>query len=1254
MDARSEAIRVTLLGRFRVSVGGSDIAFPTKKATSLFALLLLKRGVRLSRESVAAALWPDADEEHARRNLSMSLWRVRREIRALPNISLHSGTDGIQLDWLGVDVDLDRFRELVARAAACPHEERRELLEKAEATYTGDLLEGISDDWCEEDRRSLRATFEGLLREISAACLGAAQYSQAIERLERLVRLSPYDEDAHRELIRGYYMAGRRGVALSHFQAMKRTFSKELQTSPSPATVQLYEHIRAHSDWVLPSEGKERAGDGTGESSDPFATIPLIGRGDEIARMSRALDHALQGKGAAFLVCGDIGVGKTKLIETVMAEAGLRGFDTLLGACPDLEYPPPYQVFIQALWPRLRGRSGYTEGLAALAGQVTESVPSLDTPANRPDFAGRADSAMLNEYMVNLLLDSLHAARPTLLVLEDIHRIDGATEGLLASLLSRVEAARLVVVLSARRGERDSDRVIASILSAGAEAVELVPLGKGDVPRFIGAILGHIVPMHHLADFVHQRTGGVPLFMVELLKFLVSERYVRKRLDGGWALDEKSVAADSWRVPSQVLEAVRRRISRLESEARGLLAIAAVIGSDVPFELLERLLGVPEDRLIETVEHLLDSRLLVESDKGLRFPHESIRTAALSILSRTRLRKLHSRIAGILEVLTPVKTSEIAWHYNEAGNFTKAALFFESSGDKARLLHANEDAVRYYSQAISSVRSAGGEAEEVLRQLAVLLLKRSEVLDLVGNRSLQGQDIELILKIAAKLGDRHLRGQGLLLQSQVLCRMNQNADALTAASEAERLFRAAEDPKGSAQAAQSVGLVYVNLRNERKAGQAFRRSVELFKKAGDRAGEARALVHLGTVMTIARNNTMSMQYLNRAEEIIRELGDKRSLAWAIMQKGVLCRYAGQGDRSEDLLLTGVGLLEEIGDKVGEARGRAQLSCTRVAIGKLREGLRDAVVAACLARESLDIRAMILILNTNAYTSLRCLGAFARAQVCVRDAIRMASEDGGAENIATYYDTMAAILLDKGDWEGASRWGRQAMSLHKKWEGHFSFVGDEICYHLGLAYLRLGKLGPATRLLNRAVDSWRRSGDLVELIRGVSALGELALAKGETDKALEAAREVEKLLRRVDGLEQIQQVYWVQHKIYAAAGARVAARRALRKACAEIGRQLHTLKGRARRRFLAIPVHGEILREAAQHGLEIRDLGMAERDWRPASDPALRIDQRRRAVLDLIAGGDTNQRGIAERLGVSTRTVGSDVAALRREGLIGPN
>jgi len=953
-------------------------------------------------------------------------------LAGIPNFAVDAARYGVRLLCTNAEVDVDSFRLAVRRAEDSTGDERRRYLEEAESAYAGDLLEGFSDEWCEDERRVLRTAYEEVLRDLSSVYMEMGQYQRAVERLQRLVQMNPYDEDAHRELIRAYYVAGRRGAALSHFDSMRKFFLKELQSAPSSATIRLYDHIRAQtkpmdlSDDSKSLDGSELVADLVG-----WPNIPIIGRARELAQMTRDLDRAFAGDGSAAIVCGDIGVGKTKLVEAVMVEAKLRGFEVLVGTCPDLEYPPPYHVLIQALWPRLRGRSGSSDSISIVVDEIARNLSLLVTTRPNSENTPRADSAVLNEFVVSLLTDSHSGSSPTLLVLEDIHRIDGATEGLLLTLLARVRGARFYLLLSARRGEGNSDRIVASVLSAGARVIELAPASKSDIPMFVRALLGDVVPEGRLVEFLYERTSGVALFMVELLKFLVAERYVRRRLDGGWLFDEKSIAAENWRVPSRVLEVIRRRISRLTCEQRKFLSVAAVVGSEVPFEILERLLGVPEDRFVETVEGLLSTHLLGESGHGLRFPHESIRTAALSALSRARLRTLHAKTAAILETLAPSKAIEIAWHHREAGNLERAAHFFEVSGDRARALHANEDAARYYSQAVSCIRDLGSEEQDTRSRLTTLLLKRCEVLDLAGDRGAQAEDINAIIDLAAKLGDRLLLGRGFHLRSQVQCRMNQNELALMSASEAGRLFEEAGDTRGGALAAEAMGLVHLNLRNQTAASHAFQRALRLFRKVGDRSGEARALVNLATTRALAGENVVSLVYLDQAEGILRGHGDKRTLAAAILQKGILYRYLGECVRSEALLRAGIGIMEEIGDKVGQARGRSQLSCTRVAMGNLREGLREAQVAMRLAREAKDVRAMIVILNNTAFSSLRCLGSFQRAERFVRGALRMVIEDGGSEDTSIYYDTMAGILLSKGDYEGALRWGRQAMSQYKR-------------------------------------------------------------------------------------------------------------------------------------------------------------------------------------------------------------------------------
>jgi tetratricopeptide (TPR) repeat protein len=1070
-------------------------------------------------------------------------------------------------------------------------------------------------------------------------------YDVAVARLVEVVRMEPLTEDSQRELMRAYYLNGQPEAALTQFDALKHTLNTELGIDPSAASVELREYIAQTSRWSLHRHRDIHTTQLSGLG--PTHEMPLVGRSREAEILVQRLDQALAGRGSCALICGDLGVGKTRLVRAVIDEARLRGFDVLSATCPELEVTPPYSVFLQALWPRVKRRAlvsnrvGTVIDRLAAEGGIPEHFDDLEKVSPQS-----IDGSVLNEYLLRLLLDPQgpEGQQPaTLFVIEDIHRIDGATEGVLVALLSRLQERRLFVLLSLRQGERESERIRTGLVVAGAELLELYPLGREDVTNFLQAVLGHVSSLDRLSDYAYRHTGGVPLFLVELLNLLFEEGFLRRRFGGGFSLEEAILTDGAVRVPGRVLEIIRRRMHRLTPGARTLLATAAVVGPTTSYEVLEQLLGIPEDELIETVESLVALKLLNDDGRVVSFPHESIRLAALNLQSRSRIRRVHRRVANLLERLAPNRVGEIGWHFSEAGEAEAASRYFEIAGDRAKHVRANEDAIRLYSSSIEHAKlSQDGQAG--LRRLAELLLKRQEVLDLTGDRSAQGEDILSVLRVARAVQDQALLGKGLLLRSQVLSRMNKNGEALRLARMAESLFNRSRDLTGEARAAEAVGLTYVNLRNREKAQEAFERSLRLFLEVGDSAGRARALMNLGTTHALAGDSRVGIQYLNDAEGLLRDLGDPRALAGVLLQKGVLYRYLGRTAQSEGLLEAGVDLMREIGDRVGEARGRSQLACTKAALGKMREGLAEALLAIQLSRRARDTRAMIVSMNNAAYSNLRCLGEFRRAERYLNSVLRLVAEGGVTENPAIYYDTMSAIRLDQEDYAGALRWARQAQALFRKWRGPFSYVSDDIAYRMGVAYLRLGQPDRALSFLKQCVNSWRRRSDLGQLVHGVAALGEVYLVSGAAGAALRCAREIERLLRCVQGVEQVQRVYLVQCRIYREVGARAAARRALTRAQAAVVEQARTLKGRLRRQFIA--ANRAVFEADGLRSSKAVPIVLSRLSELPANRAA-RIDQRRNAILVLMTKGQLDRRAVAERFGVSLRTVRNDLAQLRR-------
>ncbi|HEY6072993.1 MAG TPA: HTH domain-containing protein, partial [Anaerolineales bacterium] len=374
---------------------------------------------------------------------------------------------------------------------------------------------------------------------------------------------------------------------------------------------------------------------------------------------------------------------------------------------------------------------------------------------------------------------------------------------------------------------------------------------------------------------------------------------------------------------------------------------------------------------------------------------------------------------------------------------------------------------------------------------------------------------------------------------------------------------------------------------------------------------------------------------------------------ALLQKGVFCRCLGQAEKSESLLLHGLNLMRDRGDRVGEARGLSQLAYTHMTLGLLRKAVHEARRSIQLATDAGDTRGRIVFRNNAAYAVHRCLGDFGKAKRLVREALSLVRISERRENQAIYFDTMAAILHDEGEYVAAYQWAKQSKKLYRRWSGQFDYVGSEIEFHLGAAALALGRLDEARVSLSQAVERWEGSQDRGMLSRGIALLGLVSLAEGNINKALEHANHSARLLQACKGVEEIQQVYWAQARIYRAAGLSRPATRALQRAHAVVSERSGLLKGRLRRCFLTVPSNLRILEEYESSKLALqrpKTLGKtAKKHSHGAKEHG--VLERRERLLRLMQEHGLSQRTLANMLGVSQRTIRNDIAVLRSEGVI---
>lgn len=1237
-------VEIRLFGGVEVAADGCVLSFPSRKAAALFAYLLLHRGKLHSRARLADLLWENADEGSARRNLSTTLWRVRTALKDVSGIEVRvlGDTVALFLDDNKTDVDVESYGEL-SRAGGSA-EERLSALLKAERLYRGELLEGFEDPWCDEARRHYAILHRDILRSIADLQFEQGQYRACIEYLEKLLATDPLSDEVTSKLMLAYHLTGRRSAALALYDQFASLLHSELGLQPAESTTELWSRLRKQGDWILPNAGLSNILAGT------ELQIPMLGRERELGLLVSLLSKS----GRATAVCvvrGGEGVGKSRLVGALSEEAALRGFEVLSGCCPDLPSPPPYQVFVQALWPRIERHLDTRGPLSSIIERLLAVVSPQTSPSGTNAIPQVVNSAVVLEVLLRLLTEA-PADKRTLLVLEDVHRIDSASEALLVSVADRVPKTQLVIVVTMRDHVQSASR-LSGRLALCATILDLQPLERPDTERLAATVLGTGSVPSELSNILWSTTAGVPLFSLELIKYLADKGYLLKDSEGVVVVRSSKLGFDRAKFPKRIIEVLKRRIHALEKSAREVISVAAVMGAEVGFEELEAMLGIPLDQISEGIEQLLDRKLLAEDHSTLRFPHATVRTAVLSTIGRQKLMELHRSAGGLRERLGGSQTELLAWHFGEAGDFMKASHYSELSGDNACALHANADALRWYARALSRLARLGDQDLHLERQRALLLLKRQDLFDLVGDRRKQGQDIREVFRIATQAKDVTLLAQAEFRHSRLLCRGNFNKEAVQAAERAAQLFKQIQDSHGEAYAYESMGLAYINLRDLRGARFSFRHALTLFRAARDAAGEARSLVNLATLMALDGRNGEALRHLDRAKDVLQPLDDKRSLAGAILQEGVLKRCSGQLRASETLLMTGISVMKEVGDRIGEARGLSQLANTHAAMGRLRESIHEARCALKSAEAAGDTRALIVFLNNAAYGPFRSVGDFRRAEHFVGRAIELAGQSGHNENLANYCDTMTAILLCKGEPKNALQWAARSRAYFRAWKGPFRFLRPHIDFHMGMCHFELGDHRKALRLLLRAANAWQRELEMELRILALSVIGRLYASELHFNEAIAHAREVERLLRRVDGVDGLRNVYWNQYVTFRTVGSHAAARRSLRRAYQFLMQESQNLKGVNRRRFLhEVKVNREILDEfgrAKPMGSESRESGARVQIHPFPAVGALRdIGERRMIVSEYLRGGQLTQREMAFRLGVSVRTIRKDVADLKRD------
>jgi DNA-binding SARP family transcriptional activator len=459
----------------------------------------------------------------------------------------------------------------------------------------------------------------------------------------------------------------------------------------------------------------------------PAGRIPLVGRASQMQELEAALDRAMAGTGGLVTICGEAGIGKSRLTEELIAEGLKRRALVFVGRCSEAEGAASYAPVIEILEAALAQAPTpevFRTALGDDAAEIARLLPRLRRLF--PDIGPALELPPEQErrYLFNSTADFLARtarARPTMLVYEDLHWADEATLLMLDHLVSQVAALPVLIVGTYRDVELDERPLLARTLEGLVRRrlvhqIRLGRLAESDVAGMLSALAGHEAPVT-VVDVVFSETEGNPFLVEEMFKYLVDEGRLLDA-DGQFRPDVKIQELD---VPENVRLVVGRRLDRLAEDTRRVLGSAAVIGRYFRYEVLEAAAGLPTDAVLDAVDEAERAHLIVAApgDAGgerFGFSHELVRQTVLTRISAPRRRRLHLAVADALE-MTLGRTleehaSDIAHHLVEAGAAAapiRTLRYLVLAGRRALAASGFEDALRYFEQAVAL--DAGDTAE---------------------------------------------------------------------------------------------------------------------------------------------------------------------------------------------------------------------------------------------------------------------------------------------------------------------------------------------------------------------------------------------------------------------------------------------------------------------------------------------------------------------------------------------------------------
>ena len=729
----------------------------------------------------------------------------------------------------------------------------------------------------------------------------------------------------------------------------------------------------------------------------------LVGRDAEQEMLSQALDQLANGRSSLLLIEGAAGIGKSRLVQAMMEKATARQVQVLLGQGDAIDKSTPYHpwrtIFTQLFqlnYADTDSATLQTQILSQLAETYHQLAPLLTAvlPLAWPDneltaqIEGEARQENTHNLLVSILQDAA-ARQPLLLVLEDAHWLDSLSWTLLRRVQRQVD--RLLIIIATRPFAGDTPTAYAELQALpNGQWLLLETLPLDAVEQLVCQRLGVEQLPAKVASFIHDKAEGNPFFSEELAYALRDANLIELK-DGVCRLTADLADLSALDFPNTIQGVITSRIDLLPPKQQLTVKVASVIGRIFALHTLREVYPTPtsadelEQDLVDLEKLDITPQETPEPDLTYIFKHIVTQEVVYSLMTFAQRKQLHRSTAVWFETRQEGEPARLypllAYHWRQADDLAKAIDYYSKAGADAFRKYANQEAIRFLTEALSLSQALEEEDRDMLERgrwlrylgeanYRLTHMEDSRIHYETGLAQLGHTIPDKTRRLAAGLISQLIKQMRHRWQPGRFVGRANTVDQREALLEASRLY-------------DGVAEIYYNDGDFLSSFFGVMRAFNLAEEAGISSELVRGYANMCATLGSVSLNKMADNYRNRAIRMAQKIDDLATRAYIQIPLSSHSLWVGNWSRAEAEIEEALQIYERLGDWRRWCVAAWLWPQVIQGQGQLIEARRLWQELSAVAKRSQDTRHQVRSLGGRMFNSLM-MGDEAQAFVCVAE------------------------------------------------------------------------------------------------------------------------------------------------------------------------------------------------------------------------------------------------------------------------------